>query len=111
MSPGDKPPRGQKPKTVRRKVTILNSRGLHARAAAKFAKTVGEFESEIRVIKGDQTVSGLSIMGLMMLAASPGSGLELVATGPDAKAAIEALEALVSDRFQEQEDDPKKPSK
>ncbi len=109
MSPGDSPSRGQKSKTVRRKVTILNSRGLHARAAAKFAKAAGGFESDIQVIKGDQTVSGLSIMGLMMLAASPGSGLELVATGPDAKAAIEALVALVADGFQE--DDPKNPSK
>lgn len=87
--------------TVRRRVTILNSRGLHARAAAKFAKTAGGFKAEISVTKGDQTVSALSIMGLMMLAAVPGSAVELVATGADAKAAIEALSLLIANRFEE----------
>ncbi len=87
--------------TVRRRVTILNTRGLHARAAAKFANTAGNFEAEILVRRGEQEVSGLSIMGLMMLAAAPGSDVELAARGPDAKEAIEALAALIADKFQE----------
>ncbi len=86
---------------LRRRVTIVNSRGLHARAAAKFAKIAGSFEAEILVTRGEQKVSGLSIMGLMMLAAAPGSDIELAATGPDAAAAIDALSALVADKFQE----------
>ncbi len=103
MNSGDSPSGENEAKTVRRKVTILNSRGLHARAAAKFAKAAGGFESKIEVSKDGQSVSGLSIMGLMMLAASPGSDLELVASGPDAKAAINALETLITARFEEDE--------
>ncbi len=92
---------GKTAETVRLQVTIINSRGLHARAAAKFAGTAGNFEAKIVVSRGEQTVSGLSIMGLMMLAAAPGSDIELTATGPDAKAAIETLAALIADKFQE----------
>lgn len=88
---------------VRRRVEIVNERGLHARAAAKFAKTAGAFKARIMVSKGEYTVSALSIMGLMMLAAVPGSAIELEATGPDAKAAIAALVKLVTDRFEEDE--------
>ena len=87
--------------TIRRRVEIVNERGLHARAAAKFAKTAGAFKAKVTVTKGEYTVSALSIMGLMMLAAAPGSALELAATGPDARAAIEALAALVANRFEE----------
>lgn len=87
--------------TVRRRVEIMSERGLHARAAAKFAKTAGAFKSKVTVTKGEYTVSALSIMGLMMLAAAPGSALDLEATGPDASAAIEALAALVANRFEE----------
>ncbi len=87
--------------TVRRRVTIINSRGLHARAAAKFANIAGAFDAEVRMRKGEQTVSGLSIMGLMMLAATPGSDVDLIADGPDADAVIEALVALIADRFEE----------
>jgi len=87
--------------TIRRRVEIVNERGLHARAAAKFAKTAGAFKARIMVTKGEYTVSALSIMGLMMLAAAPGSALELEATGPDAEAAIAALAKLVADRFEE----------
>jgi phosphocarrier protein len=104
MNSGDRPSGKNEAKTVRRKVTIINSRGLHARAAAQFAKAAGGFKAKILVSKGDQSVSGLSIMGLMMLAASPGSDLELVASGPDAKAAIDALETLIAAKFEE--DDP-----
>ena len=87
--------------TVRRQVTIINSRGLHARAAAKFASTAGNFEAKILVSRNEQTVSGLSIMGLMMLAAAPGCDIELAATGADADAAIEALATLIADKFHE----------
>ena len=82
-------------------VTIVNQRGLHARAAAKFVKLVTEHSSEIEVTKDGETVSGGSIMGLMMLAAAPGSDIDLAATGPEAEAAINALAALVADKFQE----------
>ncbi len=95
------PGEGDTAETVRRRVTIVNSRGLHARAAAKFAKTAGSFEAEILVTRGEQEVSGLSIMGLMMLAAAPGSDIELTATGSDATAAVDALAALITDKFQE----------
>jgi len=84
-----------------RQVTIVNQKGLHARAAAKFVKLAGTFQAEIVVIKGDMEVSGLSIMGLMMLAAGPGSSLELRITGAEAKEAMAALEDLVARKFDE----------
>lgn len=84
-----------------RDVTIANQKGLHARAAAKFVKLAGAFQADITVVKGDMEVSGLSIMGLMMLAAGPGSTMELRASGPDAASAIEALADLVARKFDE----------
>lgn len=84
-----------------RQVTIVNQKGLHARAAAKFVKLAGTFQAEITVIKGDMEVSGLSIMGLMMLAAGPGSSLELRISGAEAKEAMTALEDLVARKFDE----------
>ena len=84
-----------------REVTIVNQKGLHARAAAKFVKLAGSFQSEVTVLKGDMEVSGLSIMGLMMLAASPGSALELRISGPDAAEAMAALSELVARKFDE----------
>ncbi|MDJ0950771.1 MAG: HPr family phosphocarrier protein [Alphaproteobacteria bacterium] len=83
-------------------LTIVNSRGLHARAAARFVKVAGAFESEITVRRNDMTVSGLSIMGLMMLAAAPGTDIEVTAAGSDAEAALAALEELVAERFGEE---------
>ena len=88
--------------TVRRRVTILNSRGLHARAAAKFAKTVGAYDAQVTVSKGEQTVSGLSIMGLMMLGAAMGDQITIKATGPDAAQALSQLVTLVEDKFGEE---------
>jgi len=87
--------------TVRVKVAIVNARGLHARASAKFVETAAKFRSEITVVKGENSVSGRSIMGLMMLAAAKGSVVELIAEGPDAKEAIAALTSLIAGRFQE----------
>ena len=85
-----------------RKVTIVNGRGLHARAAAKFVKLAGAFEAEVMVTKRDMEVSGSSIMGLMMLAAVPGSELELRASGAAAEEAVAALAALIANGFDEE---------
>jgi phosphocarrier protein len=86
-----------------RVLEICNKKGLHARASAKFVQTVEKFEAEVKVTRGQETVGGTSIMGLMMLAAGPGSTIRVEATGPQASEVIEALEALVSGRFTEQE--------
>jgi phosphocarrier protein len=86
---------------IRRTVTICNQRGLHARAAARFVKLAWEYEAEVTVTKAGASVSGRSIMGLMMLAAGPGSAIDLTATGPDAAHAVDALAALVSGGFNE----------
>ncbi len=80
---------------------IINERGLHARASAKFVKLAGAFQSRVQVTREDQTVDALSIMGLMMLAAGPGSTIEIVADGVDAQAAVAALSRLVESRFEE----------
>ena len=85
------------------RVMVINQRGLHARAAAKFVKLAGGFEAAITVTAKGTTVPGLSIMGLMMLAAGPGTELELKASGEDAPAALAALVDLVSRRFDESE--------
>jgi phosphocarrier protein HPr len=87
--------------TARRLATICNQRGLHARAAARFVKTAGQFDAEVRVCKNGAEVSGRSIMGLMMLAAAPGSVIELTATGDEAEAAVAALASLVECKFDE----------
>ena len=84
-----------------RLVTIVNRRGLHARASARFVKCAERFQAEVRVIQDGQTVGGTSIMGLMTLAAAPGSTLELEADGPEAEAALDALAALVAEGFGE----------
>ena len=89
--------------TASRTVEIINKRGLHARASAKFVKTASGFEAEVRVTKDGQTVDARSIMGLMMLAAGPGSTIDIEAEGPDAEAALAALEALVTAKFDEEE--------
>jgi phosphocarrier protein HPr len=85
-----------------RRMDILNARGLHARASAKFVKTAAAFDACIRVSRDGQTVDAQSIMGLMMLAAGQGSSIEVSAEGPEAEAALDALQALVADRFQEE---------
>ena len=88
--------------SVWRRVTIVNGRGLHARAAAKFVKLAGTFDAEIIVARNDMEVSGSSIMGLMMLGAAPGCELELRASGQAAEAALEALSSLIANRFDEE---------
>lgn len=84
-----------------RTFTIQNKRGLHARAAAKFAATANGFTCEIEVERNGQSVPGRSIMGLMMLAASTGTEITVRAEGSDAEAALDAIEALVAGKFEE----------
>ena len=84
-----------------RHVEIVNERGLHARASAKFVKLAAGFDAEVRVSRDGQTVDARSIMGLMMLAAGPGAVIEISAEGPEAAEAVEALAALVAARFDE----------
>ena len=87
--------------TLKRALGITNKRGLHARAAAKFVRTASQFDSIVRVSFKGQEVSGLSIMGLMMLAAGLGSEIELFCSGRQASDAIAALSALVEGKFGE----------
>jgi phosphocarrier protein len=88
--------------TAERTVEIINKRGLHARASAKFVKLAADFNAEVTVSRDGQTVDARSIMGLMMLGAGPGSVLELKAEGPEAAAALDALADLVGARFEEE---------
>ncbi len=87
---------------VSRDVIIVNQRGLHARASAKFVQLASGFQADISVERDGIRVGGTSIMGLMMLAASPGCSIRITASGPDAEAAVGALEALVGARFGEE---------
>jgi len=91
---------------MQRTVEIRNVKGLHARASAKFVKCAEQFEADVTVTREDMSVSATSIMGLMMLTAGPGVSLLLEATGPDAKAALAALEDLVERGFEEECVDP-----
>ncbi|MEL6287418.1 MAG: HPr family phosphocarrier protein [Pseudomonadota bacterium] len=82
---------------------ICNRRGLHARASARFVQTVERFDARVDVSREGQTVGGTSIMGLMMLAAGPGTTIDVAASGPEAREVLEALSALVDDAFGETE--------
>jgi phosphocarrier protein len=83
-------------------VVIRNRKGLHARASAKFVKCAESFNASVRVTRDGQTVGGTSIMGLMMLAAGPGSRIIIEAEGPEAPEAIDALVALIEEGFGEE---------
>ena len=87
---------------LRRTVEIVNERGLHARASAKFVKMASQFDAHVTVSRDGSTVEAQSIMGLMMLAAGIGSTVELEAEGPDAAEAIAALCTLIADKFEEE---------
>jgi phosphocarrier protein len=84
-----------------RTVEIINERGLHARASAKFVKMAGGFDAEVTVSRDGHTVDARSIMGLMMLAAGPGCCIEIAADGAEAREAVDALAELVAARFDE----------
>ena len=86
--------------SLEKELLIINKRGLHARASAKFVQTVEGFDADIRVSKDGMTVGGTSIMGLMMLAA-PGSTIFVSASGNQAKEALDTIEALIADKFGE----------
>ncbi|MEI5679087.1 MULTISPECIES: HPr family phosphocarrier protein [unclassified Mesorhizobium] len=87
---------------ISREFQIVNQRGLHARASAKFVQVAGGFQADVRVEKDGTSVGGTSIMGLMMLAASPGCSIRVTASGPEAQQVMDALEALISGRFGEE---------
>jgi phosphocarrier protein HPr len=84
-------------------VTVTNKRGLHARASNKFAKVVEKYDAEVTVTKDGESVSGSSVMGLMMLLAGPGSVILIETEGPDAEEALEALIGLVECGFEEED--------
>src|ERR1700742_2454828 len=90
------------PDALSKEMLIINKRGLHARASAKFVQMVERFNAEIWVTRGSETVGGTSIMGLMMLAAAPGTSIVVSATGPEAEAALAAITELVADKFHEE---------
>ena len=83
-------------------LTIHNQKGLHARAAAKFVNVTSKFESEIRVSKENENVSGTSIMGLLMLAAVKGTTIRITANGSDALQVLEKLTRLIDSKFDEE---------
>jgi phosphocarrier protein len=82
---------------------ICNKKGLHARASAKFVQTVEQYDADVKVTRAGETVGGTSIMGLMMLAAGPGTTITVEASGQDAAAAMAAIETLVTGRFGEED--------
>jgi phosphocarrier protein HPr len=90
------------PGALSRELLIVNKRGLHARASAKFVQTVERFNAEIWVTRGNETVGGTSIMGLMMLSAGPGTSIVVAAAGPEAEAALDAITDLVAGKFNEE---------
>lgn len=97
-TPGPRIPEG----AISRELPIINKRGLHARASAKFVQMVERFNADIWVTKGGETVGGTSIMGLMMLSAGPGTSITVSAAGPEAQAALNAISELVAAKFNEE---------
>jgi phosphocarrier protein len=87
---------------ISRELSIINKRGLHARASAKFVQMVERFDAEVWVTKGNETVGGTSIMGLMMLSAGPGTSIVVSAAGREAQAALDAISELVAAKFNEE---------
>jgi phosphocarrier protein len=87
---------------ISRELPIINKRGLHARASAKFVQMVERFNAEVWVTKGAETVGGTSIMGLMMLSAGPGTSITVSAAGLEAQAALDAISELVAAKFNEE---------
>ncbi len=90
-----------KPRVVSREVEVVNERGLHARVAARIAAAAEKFDADIRFACKGETVSALSIMGLLMLAATRGTRLDVSASGADAGAAVEAMAAMFASGFEE----------
>ena len=99
----DDHPTGSAAAPITRELQIVNKKGLHARASAKFVQTVEKFQADVQVTRGGETVAGNSIMGLMMLSAGPGTSILVEAKGADAAAAMAALTELVAGRFGEED--------
>ena len=102
VSPENVPRPGVPPGAISRELLIINKRGLHARASAKFVQTVEHFNADVWVTRGSETVGGTSIMGLMMLAAGPGTTITVSVSGPEADAALAAICELVESKFNEE---------
>lgn len=100
-SPDTSPGAGIPAGAISREFPIINKRGLHARASAKFVQMVERFNADVWVTKGGETVGGTSIMGLMMLSAAPGTSIKIEATGREAAEVVEALALLIESRFGE----------
>ena len=103
MNDSERPPLSAEGSAVSRVLQIVNKKGLHARASARFVQTAERFDAAVTVTRGNESVGGTSIMGLMMLAAGPGTTITIEATGNEASAAIEALAELVSSGFGEED--------
>ncbi len=88
---------------VSKELPVINKRGLHARASAKFVQTAEKYDADIRVTRCGETVSGDSIMGLLMLAAGPGTTIQVTCSGEQAQQALDALEHLLATKFGEDE--------
>jgi phosphocarrier protein len=107
MSDDETPPEndvgpGVPPGALSAELPIINKRGLHARASAKFVQLVERFNAEVWVTRGGETVGGNSIMGLMMLSAAPGTTIVVSVSGPEAEAALAAITELVAGKFNEE---------
>jgi phosphocarrier protein HPr len=98
--PGDRTPMET---PLVRVLEIVNKKGLHARASAKFVQTVERYDATVRVTRGSESVGGTSIMGLMMLAAAPGTSITIEASGNEAAAVIDALDKLIASGFGEED--------
>ena len=88
---------------IERVIEIKNKLGLHARAAAKLVHTAARFKSDIKVRKGDEEVDGKSILGILLLAAGRGTSVTMKVDGPDERDALDAIEKLIDDKFDEVE--------
>jgi phosphocarrier protein HPr len=86
---------------IKATISISNKLGLHARASAKLTKLAGSFQSDVFLTRNDRRINAKSIMGVMMLAAGMGSSVELEVDGPDEQAALDAITALINDKFGE----------
>ena len=103
MSPPDSEDPAKSTDAITRTLKIVNEKGLHARASAKFVQLVEKFDAAVRVSRNGESAGGDSIMGLMMLAAGIGTSITVTATGTQAAEVIAALDELVSSRFGEEE--------
>jgi phosphocarrier protein HPr len=103
LAESDCPPVESTPDAVVRELPIINRKGLHARATAKFVQCVDRYDAQVKVTRCGETVGGDSIMGILTLGAGVGSTITVAATGPQAIEAVEALAALVAARFGEDE--------